>query len=210
MLFELIFNSRSKAQMDPATIRQRLTLLTDRRTAMVADRQRLALPEAEGDQEAAARRVSLDGEVVAIDRQIAILEDAQPAARARERDEQRREGQQIIADLTAQYDEIVPQRDALLDAMKQLSSVPSRGELEALFLLGRDARTLAGVLLQATGDARFANPPDVIDQLRWHWHVQRQERDRLLERFKAARPSRPARAWQEQVARLRALEQRAS
>lgn len=165
MLFELIFNSRKKAQMDPATIHQRLTLLTGRRTALAADRQRLALPEAEGDPEATARRASLDTAIAAVNHEVQMLSDALPAAEAREAEARAREQAAALAKLRGDYMNLTAAGQEWLATV--LPRLPTDAEIDAARTRSRELAKLASALYSSTGDRQFHRAAvDPFDELR--------------------------------------------
>ena len=131
----------------------------------------------------------LDAELV---RQIAIAEELQT----------------VVNVLGPQYTQALAHATELVDAIRRSPDVPSREQLTELFLRGRSVEELRRALHGATNEPKWSREHDFLDAVRFHWHVQQSERDRVL-RFVRAPGHRPrpstAPPWAEQVTRLSEL-----
>jgi hypothetical protein len=131
----------------------------------------------------------------------------------------RRKVTAALREMEMRANHLLPLRAALyarvqaqVASIKATVTVPDRETLVALHAAGRDLEALRAVLFDITQDPALRERYDPIEDLRWFWHQQHEQRQKCFSHH-LSRPHLPARTtpeWAEDVARLKTLREATS
>jgi hypothetical protein len=147
------------------------------------------------DFEADQKRAKLRPKILAAREEIASYEVVVAAMR---------EKLALINELAPLSSEKRPALIARVEAIKASLVVPDRSTMLNVWMDGREVEHLRRVLHEATADPEFAKPYDPLDDIKFFWHQQQVERQRVFTHYLSVphRPVPPTPTWASKAQRV--------
>jgi DNA repair exonuclease SbcCD ATPase subunit len=171
------------AAMTPQAIHEQINRLKVQVSELERQRQALAFDAAGGDTSAIDARAHLRTQIDELRHELATLDEALPVAVRRERETLERELTHRIARAREEFEAAEHGIERDVSAMKSVLGVPAFDDLERFYQTARVFLRRRAMLASLTGDADLSRPLDLMDRVRFYWHQQAEERERLLRRL---------------------------
>jgi hypothetical protein len=195
--------------MSPGEIRDQRQRLQAQVAALEQQHAHLAYDAMHGETDAIDERANIDVQVCELRHQISTLSDALPEALRREREALHVELTARTQHAREQFAVAEREIERHTASMKSCLGVPPFDDLEKFYESARVFVRRRAMLASLTGEPGLSRQRDLLDEVRFCWHRQHEEREKLLRRIvHGPRSPLPATDFDDELQELLKLKQR--